>query len=87
MKLFGTYREIYKNNKTTPEEVIIDKKIFKTFEEATRYALHEQDANTLRYGYRYITHFISMQEQHNSKTGKTTTYRHEWNVKEYEIEA
>lgn len=87
MKLYGTYREIYKNNKTTPEEVIIDKKIFKTLEEATRYALHEQDANTMRYGYRYISQFISTQEQYNSKTGKTTTYRHEWNIKVYEMEA
>lgn len=83
--MYIVYREIYKDNKTMPEETLIHNTIYKTLEDATRAAIKDADGSCLRYGYETTKDPMTM-IQYITKKEKTHTYRHEWLVKEMKME-
>lgn len=86
MNYYGIVRRIYKNNGKMPYDTIVMPNLFKTFEEAVRFAKHDSDQSGLRYGYQWINETTQLETQHNSKTGKDTLYRHEWDIEKYQVE-
>lgn len=91
-KYYGIKREVFKGNKTMPEETIIYPNLYKTEEEVVKAMLHEADQACLFYHYEPVikphqAHFdTAIQTVHNSKTGKDIIYRHEWRIVEYKLE-
>jgi hypothetical protein len=87
--IYGIKREIFKGNKSMPEETITYGTLYKTLEEATKVMLKDADS-CVKYDYHqpggrgaFTTTF---QTVHNSKTGKDTIYRHEWNLIKFSME-
>lgn len=91
MNYYGTKVTVYKNNKTTPEETVIQPELFKTEEEAFKHCLKEADRQVKFYGYRPVgkpgqafTETLDIRK--NYKTGKETVYRCEWSVIKFKME-
>ena len=92
MNYYGIKREIFKGNKTMPEETTIYPELYKTEEEAVKAMLHEADSSCMFYHYEPVikphqAYFdTAIQTVHNSKTGKDTIYRHEWSIIKFNME-
>lgn len=90
--IYGIKREIFKGNKSMPEETIIYPNLYKTEEEAMKALLHDADKSCLFYHYEPVikphqAYFdTAIQTVHNSKTGKDTIYRHEWHTIKFNME-
>ena len=71
-------------------ETIIMPNLFKTFEEANRFAKRDADSSAKRYGYQSVNNAwdipTMLQTVHNSKTGKDTVYMHQWNLQKFNLE-
>lgn len=88
---FAVQRKIYKGNRSKVDETINYPTLYKTEEEAVKAMLHDADQDCLVYHYEPVikphqAYFdMAIQTVHNSKTGKDTIYRHEWEIIKYEL--
>ena len=86
MNYYGVKRDIYKGNKSMPEETIIYPNLYKTEEEATKFALKDADFSVLHYGHQPVGKGAFMTTTQYLKCGKQkATYRHEWNVIKFKM--
>lgn len=83
---FGIKQEIFKGNKSMPEETIIYPNIFKTEEDAVHFAMKIQDKSALS-GRQTIMNQLQLVSMSRIRCGKQVKeYRHEWSVIKFEME-
>lgn len=87
MNYYGVKREIYKGNKSMPEETIIYPNIYKTEEEAVKFALKDADFSVLHYNHQPVGRGAFTTTIQTLKCGKQrATYRHEWHTIKFNME-
>lgn len=78
-RIYTFKREIFKNNKLTPEETIISNNFFLTEEDAVKAMLKEMDKCMLYYKYKECGQAFTLIDEKIVRN-KQVTYRNEWSV-------
>lgn len=90
MNYYGVKREIYKGNKSMPEETIIYPNIYKTEEEGWKFAMRDADFSVLHYHHQPVGRLgqngYTTTIQHLKCGRQRATYRHEWSVIKFKME-